>query len=1563
MGAVIHFTTGSHGDLSPSHFLPALQTLVNRHDALRCRVLLGDQTTSHTPFVIVDNDIDTSQIVTVSSEQSKVREWIVREIRKPFELSSRVFRFSLLQRDSKTISLCLVFHHVAIDAASLHTLLLELLTLLDGGTLAPRPPQLSSVLPRAHSESPRVTETKRERIMRSWVQLLGSAKSCTQLYTSSSEKTKSCRNETRRAENDTGSGNETKRDGNGDKSSRFSECVAFVCPTSATVAVDDIAKFFNTSPTVVLTAVFVMSLHHQLQEGAYVVGCATENRRRSQRSMVGHTVNLLPLRVDVSSKNEKIDFSDVVSQVIQGWSLVMEGGVTLGDLVKILPCLKTNVSSPSNDDKLRKATPLQVLFSFLPTPQEKTAQSVSLSDGTSLQCDIEFPRSCDAQCDLFLEVRAPGNWEGHKSDTSYLFTWEYRAPLRRRITGIHNNTLFTLLAVQGNVGKRGEREGSELYLESDGFGDFENFATDESVMVRWEVPSVSVACLSQPVVWCWGSHTPSHSSLPWQHAHPVSSSRQQMSVTVGKSLPEVSLEMADSLSPIETIVKRASEVGDALAIRCNGETLTYRQMMTEIETLAEVLRGRGVAPGDHIGLLFPKSAQLYVAVLAILRCGAAYVPLSLHHPPTTLQLMLDAADVKLLLTDTLTLGEKLPHFTGAFVCVDSDRATEGHASHTLTSQGHISHSGGVEYHQHQIAYIIFTSGTTGTPKAVAITNESLSRFLANFRLVFTPRDTEVTVAGATVAWDGHVIDSLGPLTNGSCLVISPTLTVPAGTTFAFMSPSAASVVKFPETMRCVCVGGEAFTQTCYKNLENIPKIASAYGPTETTVFVSAEIIVSRDSDVEKCFSSLGRPLPGVALLVCDAQRRPVAVGTEGELIIAGAQVSRVGYYKNDSKTQESFVFVPGYGVSYRTGDWVRMKEDGNLVFLGRIDDQVKLRGMRFQLHEVESVLGGYPGIKMAAAAVRNVGTSSAQLVGFVTPGDVDIDSMFDFLWKRLPSYMVPSAITALDTLPLRTEGKVDRKKLLSLSLPESTTHTRGVATDNHVAKITEKEVSSPVQEVAEQLAGIFGKVLGLASYSVTADFFTSGGQSLLLFQLLHQVTMEMGCSLELSDLLQSFHHLSPLSLAPVVMANQTKDDVAPATPSQDRPTIGSIAESHTTSNIASSSQNKKNEVKNTLVDSEMNILTDFDYLAPVPDPVTIEFLEGLLGNHDSGRLSSDEACDQLRKVGGVSIPRSSFQRYPDIHSLLTQLKLRRLLDYLENTSTPVVRLRPPISGAEDTPLVFVHGGIIGWPLPYLSLARHLHGNSIVAIQRCDVSPTTTFEEMNAFYVDALLKVQPKGPYRLVGICYGAMMMYEIARQLTERGHTVELAVFVNHSPAVERLPRIFDSKGDPLSDTFVDPVVFFRKVLGLPLETCEGVRGGGGEGGTTTNTGAETLEERVETIVTHILSSPESCWVPFTHPELESVYMQFFLRLRCAWWNYSPRPGAAIGRCLLLRNDTHPLFVSHDFGLTSLLPAGAEVTVAVAPVRMGLMSDPATFDFVKNQILTSLSRSGPEPEN
>ena len=162
-------------------------------------------------------------------------------------------------------------------------------------------------------------------------------------------------------------------------------------------------------------------------------------------------------------------------------------------------------------------------------------------------------------------------------------------------------------------------------------------------------------------------------------------------------------------------------------------------------------------------------------------------------------------------SDTATLSQKLPNCHGDYMCLDHDNIMPDDVTQLPPEDN--------EYSQDLVAYIIFTSGTTGTPKGVAITNKSLSQFLSNFKLVVTPHDTETTLTGCTVAWDGHVLDSLGPLLNGSCLVITPTLEISEGITFAFMSPSAASVLQFPKSMRCLMVGGEAFARTCFENVK------------------------------------------------------------------------------------------------------------------------------------------------------------------------------------------------------------------------------------------------------------------------------------------------------------------------------------------------------------------------------------------------------------------------------------------------------------------------------------------------------------------------------------------------------------------------------------------------------------------------------------------------------------------------------------------------------------------------------------------------------------------------
>ena len=1616
--------------LSPAHILPALKTLVFRHDALRAKVTPGDRSTNQIPFFSSDEpQFENFENLSVKNFKGSMK-WAVKVIRGKFGLSSRLFRFRFLQSSPKKLAVCLAFHHIAVDGASIHILLTEFFSLLAGNSLPPHPPQITSFLPSLGDVTGQSSDdVKRERNKRKWVSLMGSMLKCPRISLPEQGLEPVC--------------------------TKHSEWIAIKCPSCVTDMVNEIASFYKVSQTVVLTAVFTIAVRQELlsSEEAVVIGCASANRRRPQKDMVGHTVNLLPLKVDFPTDGAPINLSPIIFQIKAGWSLIMEGGISLIDLLPVLPCLRNRDSRPiGNQDRVYSSSPLQIIFSFLPTPQKPLLKSFTLGKQNEVCCRVNFPRSCDAQADLFLEVRAPGNWEGNEAESCFLFTWEFRSAAlsREKIEQLHNFTLGVVTSCQCITQNMKSGEANDVIQfpgTTENIGVPENmilssyrFAKKEEKMESYMEREIFLH--SARGVWVWpDQHSTSSSSYarPKPLQDPLEISLVQ-GVTVNTA----------HLTPIEMFLQTAGRVPSNVAFRYGTQTLTYAQATVEIERLAKILRWKGVVPGNHVGLVMPPCTDLYISLLAILRCGGAYVPLSLHHPQSTLLIMLETADCKLLLTDTATLSQKLPDYHGGYICLDHDTITPDDVTQLPPEDG--------VYSQDLVAYIIFTSGTTGTPKGVAITNESLSHFLSNFKLVATPHDTEITLAGCTVAWDGHVLDSLGPLHNGSCLVIGPTLEISEGITFAFMSPSAASVLQFPKSMRCLMVGGETFTRTCFKNVKNIPKVISVYGPTETTVFVSAMYVdTTTTSDASEVFSNLGKAMPGVSLMVCDSQLQPVELGSEGELCIAGPQVSKVGYYKNPTKTKQSFVQSPlsGYGTVYCTGDWTKMLCDGTIVFLGRTDDQVKLRGMRFQLHEVENALRRHPEVKMAAVAVRNQGTASAQLVGFVTPKEIELEPLFKFLQGSLPSYMVPSAIATLDSLPLKNEGKVDRRALLHTTAPQQSREAgemdakREGATVKENCGTTKEETGIKAEscgqneggtgtapklqesEVAERLASIFGQVLGLESYPVDADFFRSGGQSLLLFRLLQMVNSEMDTTLSLSDLLQSFQNLSPLSLASSIVESAAEGQCAAkegcTTSTSSTKSLGTEATTEAKVTESNTKPSALDEIAEQLasifgqifglqsypahveffrsgiqslllfrllqmVNSELDMtlslsdvlqsfqnlsplslassieesttegqraatsntlaatsLADFDYLEPVTAPVTLNFLEQLL-TRGTG-LSTKERSTALQKETGILIPPSSLVRYPNTFALQTQLKLKRLIEYFDATKSPVVRLQQSTLGEQDTPIVFIHGGIIGWPLPYISLARSLPCSSI-AVQRCEESPTSSFEEMVGFYVKAILCAQPCGPYRLVGVCYGAMMVYKVARQLTDEGHSVELAVFVNHSPAIEKKPEIFDSEGEPLAGTFVDPIVFFRKILGLPLE---GVEDGGGMGKEEGQTGNKRLEARVKRVVHSILSSPESSWIPFTAAELESVYFSFFRRLRCAWRGYTPRPGAAINHALLIRNATHPLFASHDFGLASLLPSDAQLTVAVAPQQMGLMSDPRTLKFVTAQIVSCLT--------
>ena len=1501
-------------------------------------------------------------MATISTAGSDdMQNWIVNEMRKPFDLLSQLFRFCFLQTAPNKFSLCLAFHHIIADGASMHSLVTELLMLLTGQPLPPSPLQLttsclsplspptSSLGYMAPADQTEESGTKKKRIRQKWMALVGSAKLCTRferIYTTD------------------------------DISESVSEWAAIKCAPFLTNAVRDIGKHFGVCPTVVMATMYSLAVQTFLQSQCVVIGCAFANRRRSQQDMVGHTVSLLPMQVDFSKSSG--DLASIVAQVNDGWCLILEGGVSLIDLLPVLPCLDTTSTKPHNKSShdITRGSPLQTVFSFISPPQKVIPKTISIPDGAGIQCRIEYPRSCDAHVDLFLEVRSPGSWDGEGSEVSYLLTWEYRvcSLSRSDVTCLHNLTINFLQSSLRSC--RGEAvQGIDIGIDTKALSSRGKLVHSEVVASSYnytkQLQRLSTKPCSAggkkmtnylPGLWVWpsqkeGVNQPNLPTLvrPPQHA----------SIVEG-----LVLQKSPKLSFIERFMSKAYEVPDQPAFRAGTQTLTYYKTAVMVEKLASVLIKEGVQSGDHVGLVMPHSLMLYISLLATLRCGAGYVPLSLHNPEERIVDMLGLADVNMVVTDVETSHNKLTSYSGRYVCVDSESVRN-----FLETTDNIPTLPQISYDGQQVAYIIFTSGTTGKPKGVAITNDSLSLFLTNLLLLLTPHDTAVTLAGCTVAWDGHVLDSLGPLLNGSCLVVTATLNIGEGITYAFMSPSAASVVTVPNSMRAIMVGGEAFTRTCYENVKIVPKLLTAYGPTETTVFVSSDHVVG--PDVGPYLANLGQAMPNVTLMVCDSDQMPVMLGSEGELCIGGPLVSQVGYYKNHEKTKMAFVKSPlsQYDIVYRTGDWTKMLPDGRIVFLGRTDDQVKLRGMRFQLLEVENTLRKHPQVKMATAIVRNQGSPSAQLVAFATPENVDVNSLFEFAQAHLPSYMVPSAITVLDEMPLKKEGKVDRITLMNLGLPTATDTTDAPDTCDASINDPVTQVTLNLTQTAKQLAGIFGRVLDQKSYAQTADFFTSGGQSLLLFRLLQLVKSELECEVQLADILQN---PTPLSLAKIVIASNSRGSATPegvvsksvGVVSGD---VGVVSESEAeVLNQSLEEEEMMNFTERSLTDTtetSAGNLNDFDYLAPVPDtPLSrglVQSLCQLQKNTDASEKSTDALSKQLQADSGFYIPSSALVKYHDMNMLQTHLKLKGLLYFFEHANTPIIHLRPPTT-ATDQPLIFVHGGIIGWPLPYLSLARSVNQSSIV-IQRCEDAPTSSFEAMAAYYVSVILAAQPEGPYSLVGVCYGAMLVYEIARQLTDRGHTVQLAVFINHSPAIEKMPQLFNYSGEPLPNTFVDPIVFFRKILALPLTSFEGrmvtgrvvEMGGGdketgvgvGEGGTWEEAAKRVrLENQVRSVVQEIMSSTDSSWIPFTAGELESVYLGFFHRLRCAWMGYKPRPGADIRQCVLIRDKYHPLFNSFDYGLRALLPDSSRLSVITTPKKMGLLSDTDTFDFVRSTI-------------
>lgn len=564
----------------------------------------------------------------------------------------------------------------------------------------------------------------------------------------------------------------------------------------------------------------------------------------------------------------------------------------------------------------------------------------------------------------------------------------------------------------------------------------------------------------------------------------------------------------------------------AIAIECAGETLTYAELNARANALARQLRELGAERDRIVGVCLDRSPAMLVALVAVHKAGAAYLPLDPIYPPERLAYMLDDSGAQLLLTET-SLLERIPDRPGVKRIIVSSNSAQ---SPELTAEPKTQNSGlRTRDLSSDLAYVIYTSGSTGKPKGVAVPQRGLTNFLLSMIREPGLCETDSLLAVTTLCFDIAGLELWGPLCVGGKVVIATreeagdperlARILHAGA-ISVMQATPATWRMLIETgwsgdhkLKALC-GGEALSgELARRILDRAGELWNLYGPTETTIWSSVHKV--RPEDLDKSNMPLGRPIANTQLYVLDSENRLAPAGIPGELHIGGDGLAR-GYLNRPELTAERFIEHARLERLYRTGDLARFTAAGELEYLGRLDNQVKLRGFRIELGEIESALGELEGVKQAVVVARDEG-GEKRLVAYLVwaPGASPIaaDQMRARLTERLPEYMVPAAFTALDALPLTANGKIDRR---ALPAPE-------------IARPKLSESYARPESATEQtIAAVWQDVLHLDRVGVNDNFFDLGGHSLLLLQV--QSHLRRTLTRELS-LVEIFQHPTVRSLA------------------------------------------------------------------------------------------------------------------------------------------------------------------------------------------------------------------------------------------------------------------------------------------------------------------------------------------------------------------------------------------------------------------------------------------------
>ncbi|MGV9559912.1 amino acid adenylation domain-containing protein [Streptomyces sp. NPDC003522] len=548
----------------------------------------------------------------------------------------------------------------------------------------------------------------------------------------------------------------------------------------------------------------------------------------------------------------------------------------------------------------------------------------------------------------------------------------------------------------------------------------------------------------------------------------------------------------------------------------DGTTVSYGDLADRVHRLAHLLVERGVRPGQVVALMADRSAHTVTAVLAVLAAGAAYLPVDPAYPDERIAHLLDDARPAAVLTTAAVAG-RVPATAPEPLVLDADATLADLAGRPTRAPGHGPGPG-------DPAYVIYTSGSTGRPKGVVVGHASATALTAQAAR-FGVREGSRLLQFASLSFDAAAWEVLTALVTGAVLVLATEeQRAPGDPLAAYLTDAGIDVVCLPPAVLAawpedrpvpagttVVTAGEACPPALVERWAARTTLLNAYGPTETTVCATVS-----EPLVPGGRPPIGTPLAGTVVHVLDDCLRPVPAGVTGELYVGGASLAH-GYLGRPDLTAQRFVtdpWGPPGARMYRTGDLVRRRPDGTLDYVGRADDQVKLRGFRIELAEVEAALTDHPEVDRAAAVVREDRPGDKRLVAYVVPaaGATPLPATLrGQVAGRLPDYMVPAAVVTLDDLPLTVNGKLDRR---ALPAPDYTAATHGRA---------------PVTEPERALCAVFGEVLGLDEVAADAGFFDLGGDSISSIQLVGRARAA-GLLLTAQDV---FLHRTPAGLAAV----------------------------------------------------------------------------------------------------------------------------------------------------------------------------------------------------------------------------------------------------------------------------------------------------------------------------------------------------------------------------------------------------------------------------------------------